>query len=610
MNALASAVAYYSRNPFEAYDPTIGMLPFHASASKRRLVRAANQCLAAETEIDGPAGTFRIGDVAEGEPVAVWARTPDGIREALGVKLPRRESAPLHRVRMESGRSFLATAPHRVLTVNGWREVGMLLPGVVLVLWADGNSTYDRVAGVTFERVDTHHDIRVPMWDNFLVDGLTHHNCGKTISGAWEAWAHLTGRHRWRDIQPSSGMCMIADLDNAYPLISEKLYQTAPMDLLDTATKYVAGKGWYTHGSRYILTKLGHRMIFRGGEGSAMSAESATVGWLWIDEPPKEDRFSGAVSRVAVAEGPVWMTFTPVSRPTGWLKRRVEGDPDTGEMPREQWEQIRVHLTQRDCTTISGRVIRSQASIDRQTASYSPWELGQRVHGEWEGIAVDRKLVGFSERCVITPDQAPADFDPGGGDSLRFGLDHGQLTGKQVVNLSLWQRKRVWMLAECVFQANTGPRDVALAMVAMLKYLGLTIHDVGKIVGDANSAGLMGGGAKYNTFIERELCDILKTSQLPCDFTVPDKRRGSVDVGETAMSSAMRDGRYFVVDGPGMTWREGRLHGAGCGPFIRAARAYTGREEDLKNNVDAARYGIADLLLRSGTGAHVPVATL
>lgn len=433
---------------------------------------------------------------------------------------------------------------------------------------------------------------------------------GKTYACAWEAWSHLTGADPTRQIVPSDGMAMIADLDNAYPLVSEKLRQTAPMHLLDPATRYVEGRGWYTHGSRYILTRAGRRMIFRGGEGSPMSAESATVGWLWMDEPPKEDRFGGAVSRVAVAEGPVWMGFTPVARPTAWLRRRVEGDPDTGELPRETWEQTRVHLTEADCTTISGRVIRSQASIDRQTASYSPWELAQRVHGEWEGIAIDRKLVGFSERCVVTMEDAPRDFDPGEGDSLRFGLDHGQLTGKQVCTLELWQRKKVWMLAECVFPANTGPRDVALAMLAMLDYVGLTIHDVGRIVGDANSAGLMGGGAKYNEFIERELCAALKTSALPCEFSVPDKRRGSVDAGETAMSSAMRDGRFFVVDGHGMTWREGKLRGSGCGPFIRAARAYTGKEEDLKNNIDAARYGVSDLLLRPDSAPPRAILTL
>lgn len=423
---------------------------------------------------------------------------------------------------------------------------------------------------------------------------------GKTIAASWEAWAHLLGDHRWRDrpMSPASGMVMVADLDNAYPVVSAKMRETAPMDALDPATKYVEGKGWYTHGSRYVLAKTGRTIIFRGGEGSPMSAESATVGWLWIDEPPKEDRFGGALSRVAVVGGPVWMDFTPIARPTGWLRRRVEGDPDTGEPPREEWVQIRPRLTEADCTTVGGRVIRSQRSIDAQTASYSPWEIQQRVHGEWEGVAPDRRLVGFSERCVVPARELPKDFDAQAGDELRVGMDHGQLTGKQVLALVLWQRRRAWMLAEAVLPANSGPREVAEGLLRMLASVGLTIHHVSRIVGDANSAGFLGGGAKYNAFVEAELLDLVRLPQLPCGgIDVPNKGRGSVGAGEAAMSHAMRDGRWFVHDT--------------CQKFVSAARSYTGKEEDLKNHVDAARYAVADLLLRAGNAPQgAPLLTL
>lgn len=420
---------------------------------------------------------------------------------------------------------------------------------------------------------------------------------GKTISCAYEAFAHLTGMHFARDdLRPAHGMAMIADLDNAYPIVSEKLREVAPMDLLDPATKYIEGKGWYTHGSRYILTREGKKLIFRGGEGSRMSAESATVGFLWIDEPPKQDRFGGAVSRVAVANGPVFMGFTPIARPCGYLKERVEGSADTGEPPSEEWVQFRPSLTEQDCTTISGRVIRNQASIDAQAAGMDPWEKAQRIYGEWEGISVGRKLIGFSERCVISASEAPRDFDRADGDELRHSMDHGQLTGKQVLTLQLWQRRKIFMLAETVFPANTGPITIAKEMIRQLGSLGLTVYHLTRIIGDANSAGFLGGGAKYNELIERELCDLLKTSRLPCEFAVPDKRRGSVDAGETVMSSAMRDGRYFVVDT--------------CTSFIRAARLYTGKEEDLKNNIDAARYGVADLLLRTAQGATSSLTVL
>ena len=104
---------------------------------------------------------------------------------------------------------------------------------------------------------------------------------GKTWSGAWESWAHLTGRHRYQpNVRPSSGMIMVADLDNTYPQVCEKLWRVAPRDLLDPATKYIPGKGFYTNGARFVRSAENHTIVFRPGEGSAMSAASATVGWI------------------------------------------------------------------------------------------------------------------------------------------------------------------------------------------------------------------------------------------------------------------------------------------------------------------------------------------
>lgn len=417
--------------------------------------------------------------------------------------------------------------------------------------------------------------------------------CGKTIACAWEAWAMLTGRDRFKgDHDPADGMAMIADLDNAYPIISDKLREVAPVDLLDPATRYIPGKGWYTNGARFIRTKAGNRLIFRGGEGSPMSAESATVGFLWIDEPPKQDRFGGAVSRVAVRNGPVFMGFTPVSRPVGWLRVRVEGDAETGEAPKEEWKQFRPSLTEADCTTIGGTVIRSQASIDRQMAGYDAWEIAQRVYGEWEGIAVERALRGFSEGCVVSDHDLPTEFDPESGDELRIGMDHGEGTGKQLVYLLLCTRRKVWVLDEWAGAKSAGPREVATAIRDALARRSLTVYHLAKMIGDINSAGFLGGGAKYNAFIERELCDLLKMAELPLSVTVPNKGRGSVSAGEVAMSHAMREGRFFVSER--------------CKRFIASARAYTGREQDLKDPIDAVRYGCSDWLLRFGANVSAP----
>jgi hypothetical protein len=415
----------------------------------------------------------------------------------------------------------------------------------------------------------------------------------KTFSAAWEAWAHLIGAHRWRpEIRPSPGWVMLADLENGYPTIAKKLRAVEPGDWLDPATHYIEGKGYYTNGRRMIRSKLGHLMEFRSGEGEMMALAMASIGWLWIDEVPKQSHFGEALSRVAVAKGPAWMSFTPIGRPAGWLRRHVEGDPDTGDPPREDWQQIRIQLTERDCTTETGRVIRTEDSIERQCAAYSHWELAQRRYGEWEGVSTDRRLKGFSEACLLTLDELPTRINPKAGDEIRVSMDHGEGTGKQVAYLEVLTGRKTYLYREWVARENSGPREVATGILAMLADAGLSIYDVSKIVGDINSAGLAAGkgGGKYNDFIERELCTLLNVATSPVEITTPNKRPGTVDAGESAMSHAMKEGRFFVF------YEDG--HPFSCKAFVGSARHYTGREKDLKDPIDAARYGCQDRLLQ------------
>jgi hypothetical protein len=167
-------------------------------------------------------------------------------------------------------------------------------------------------------------------------------------------------------------------------------------------------------------------------------------------------------------------------------------------------------------------------------------------------------------------------------------MDHGEGAGKQYVCVELLQGRKVYVLREWSGKDATGPADVARAVVDLLTALGVTIHHVKKIIGDVNSAGLAGGGHRYNDLIERALADLLGASVCPVPVTIPSKGKGSVDAGESAMSFAMTEGRFLVHHS--------------CARFIHSARHYTGREKDLKDPVDGVRYGCADRLLAVNNG--------
>ena len=414
---------------------------------------------------------------------------------------------------------------------------------------------------------------------------------GKTWAICWEAWAHLIGVDRFKQPRaPSSGWFVVADLENTYPVISEKLHDLEPTDWLDPATHYTPGKGYQTNGKNMVRTKLGHTIAFRGGEGSAMSLASGTIGWLAFDEVPKRQHFSEGISRVAVKEAPVFVGLTPINRPTGYLRERVEGNPETGTPPTEEWVQFRPSLTQADCTTESGRVIRSQASIDKQTAGYDAWEFGQRVYGEWEGVTVGRRLGSFTASNVIDlSDVPPLDLDT--GDELRVGIDHGEGNGKQMAYLAAVSGRRFWLLGEYIGKGQTTPREDARGILAMLDSVGVHPFAVARWFGDVNSAGRLGGGEKYNAFLEQAIADELGHSQRPVSIETPSKGKGSVSAGESAMNHAMKEGRFSVVNT--------------CGAFQHSARNYTGREADLKDAIDAARYAVADRLIATRTPSGV-----
>ena len=409
----------------------------------------------------------------------------------------------------------------------------------------------------------------------------TANKIGKTYASAYEAWAHLIGRHRWRRIEASSGWAMVANIAQTYPIVCDALRALEPSDALDADTHYVIGKGYLTNGRHMIRSAAGHVLDFRSGEGSPLSAESGSVGWLWIDEPPKADRFGGALSRVAVAQGPVWMDFTPIGRPTAAFREHIEGSAELGTPPREEWIQFRPRLTEADCTTETGRVIRSAASIAAQVAAYSPWEYEQRVNGEWEGVSLGRRLSAFSEACYLDDEE---EIRVGEGDELRVGIDHGEGAGKEVAYLGLVSGRRYTLLGEYTGKAGATPREHAAGILAMLRARGLSVFDIAHWFGDVNSAGLIGAGSKYNSFVEYAFADELGLPSCPFVIETPSKGKGSVTAGEAAINHACREGRWRVA--------------TSCGAFSHAARHYTGKEKDLKDPIDAARYTFADRLLR------------
>jgi hypothetical protein len=393
---------------------------------------------------------------------------------------------------------------------------------------------------------------------------------GKTRAGAAEAWMHALGRHPFRVCAPETGWIVMPDLDNDWPKISEKLREIEPPGALHPGCKYDPAKGYTYGGARRVMCANGKLMLPKSGTQQVLALAGGTIGWLWIDEPPKESHWGEALSRVAVKGGDAWLTFTPIGRPVGWLRTFLEGNPETNDPGHPEWSETVATLTPESCPH------RSPESIAAQIASYSAWERAQRVDGAWEGVTKDRYLSGFAEGCVVDPETLPR------MERLAIGMDHGEGVGKEYAVIVGWDGFRLWALAEYSAAGNTTPAVDALGIDTALRSLGASLGMVGLAKGDINSSGKLGGGASVNEVMEREFARIAKLARPPFRIETPAKGKGSVDTGVKAINNAFISGRAFILPT--------------CPRLIHACRHWRGGKE-LKDPVDAYRYIAAEFLI-------------
>ena len=418
----------------------------------------------------------------------------------------------------------------------------------------------------------------------------------KTRSGAIEAWAHVTGEHPCNptfDREPSDGWILVADLQNAYSVICDELHETEPGHLLDAKCNYIKGKGYYSNGKRLIRLTNGCTIEFRSGRGEVTALAAANIGWLWIDEPPMEGHFSEAMARVVVQDGPVWATLTPVGRPVGYLRLHIEVDPERNILRREEWEQHVYVLTVEACTTVDGIQVRSPEGIESQRAGCLPGQEGQRLRGEWEGVSDGRAIPAFlPDLHILSAEQCAADLANIANPEVRLSWDHGEGTGNQICYLTIRVGDSAWVLDEEIAPTNSTPVQIAQTAVDMLARWGIKPGRVGRAFGDVNSAGLIGGGRKYNDFLEDAFKVVLHQGRAPFRIDNPPKGPGSVANGEAGMNTALNEGRYHVC--------------VRCKALIKSLTHYqrgnnTPANKFLKNALDAARYGMQDVWVVGGS---------
>jgi len=365
---------------------------------------------------------------------------------------------------------------------------------------------------------------------------------------------------------------LVADLQNHYGEVCAKIAQVITEPELDPATHYADGRGYYVHGKPGIRYRNGTRVLFRSGTGPVQGLESFSAGAAWIDEVPQKTHYNAFMRGI---HGPVWVTFTPIGRDPAWFRRRVEGDLATGEPPEERWTQFVAPLSQAECPW------RTPEQVAEMVAKTDPFERAQRIRAEWEGPTEDRRFTALRADSVTTEDLGVDAW-------ATWGIDHGEVAGREFGVLLRWDQKSVVVSDEYVNPVATKPAQDAQGIVAAMQRRGVPLPRVRRWLGDANSAGKGNVGESVNAMLGRAISSCLGAGPTSVAVVVPRKEAGSVELGEQIINIALDSGEL-------------RIHER-CVHLLRCLRHYQalGPRDPEKHGIDALRYALVDVLCHSG----------
>lgn len=426
---------------------------------------------------------------------------------------------------------------------------------------------------------------------------------GKSWGMAIDLVLFARGQHPWQLKEPRHrAPCKIMVVSYSWsqmePFVG-KIWALLPKHEIDPALSFIEGKG--LRGSKEMVITL----VDGPGRGSIIQLATykqgagriagGTFHRAYLDEPPPQNVFTEVRPRLNRFRGHMRISFTPTlesqSRaPVDYLRKKV----DKGEIYEHHTE-----LTEENTRVRGGLIepaIMPQAEIDAFIQDSLDVELGMRLRGDWEPVAVDRWLSTFGDHCITAE-------RPYRGARLGVGIDYGLGAGNQTaVLMAIFQESSllpiVWLLDEIVNEDETTLEDDARAIVDMLARNRLKYEHIDVWCGDTPTGKNKRGAAKTNADMRRHIAAAFgmkrrytKYIQLPTD-----KSAGSETRGLRLLKNLMRQRK-------GEQLARFRMHPR-CVGFKKCALNYNGGKwSPYKHQIDATRY-IFEHLVTVGSWAN------
>lgn len=228
---------------------------------------------------------------------------------------------------------------------------------------------------------------------------------GKTWAGAAETIYRCLGIHPFKPVRaaPIEAWLVCKSWSQSIA-IQKKLWQLLPRDEIAPDTTFTEKNG-FGGVQKAVVFRNGSVMRIKTIGQDTLDLESATIHYVWIDEPlGDEGTFSALQMRLRRTGGHIGITMTPAT--TGdlaWLRKLIEDGRVVDLHFRMEAANFLPAGASEPLRTEDG-VLMDPAWVEEEIAKTLAWQRGVRCHGEWEFAAVDRAFEAFARDRHVVPD--------------------------------------------------------------------------------------------------------------------------------------------------------------------------------------------------------------
>lgn len=174
-------------------------------------------CVHGDTRIETTKGKIKIRDFDGGE-ILTFDKNSKKITTQYAKKAVRQGTAPLYEVATNEGKKILVTRSHQFLTPTGYVSLEDLSVGDLLLaydaepLLLSCDSYMTSIKNISYIGDFDYYDLHVPVYNNYLAEGMVHHNCGKTsalVDSVLRAIKAFAGKKDLEGRTPKIGVCGI-----------------------------------------------------------------------------------------------------------------------------------------------------------------------------------------------------------------------------------------------------------------------------------------------------------------------------------------------------------------------------------------------------------------